>query len=141
MYKSLLRFSIFIIIIAILFAIYILLYFNNQTNTIIVEPNEYANILETVHNNIDMYIGKKFVINGYVYVQDDFSENRFVISQNVYINSLSATEPIVVGFLCENQSNIDIYPNEYVQVEGVLDKCIYNELEYPIILINKITNF
>lgn len=138
MYKSLLRFSIFIIIIAILFAIYILLYFNNQTNTIIVEPNEYVNILETVHNNIDMYIGKKFVINGYVYVQDDFSENRFVIAQNIYINSISDTEPIVVGFLCENKSYTNIFPNENIKIEGVLDKVIYKELEYPIILVNKI---
>ena len=122
MYKTLLRFSIFIIIIAILFAIYILLYFSNQSNNIIVDPNQYVEILEQVHNNIDMYIGKKFTISGYVYVQDDFSENRFVIAQNVYIDSISSDEPFIVGFLCENRSNTSVSPNETIQIEGILDK-------------------
>lgn len=138
MYKTLLRFSIFIIIIAILFAVYILLYFSNQSNNIVVDPNQYVEILEKVHNNIDMYIGKKFTISGYVYVQDDFSENRFVIAQNVYIDSISSDEPFIVGFLCENRSNIGILPNETIQIEGILDKVIYNNSTYPILLVDKI---
>lgn len=138
MYKTLLHCSIFIIIIAILSSIYILFYFNNQSNTIIVEPSEYTIILENVHSNIDKYVGKKILVSGYVYVQEDFSQNRFVIAQNVYINSTTDNEPFVVGFLCENKSKINISPNEIIKIEGILDKCIYNNLEYPIILVNKI---
>lgn len=139
MYKNLLRCSLLILFIAILIAIYILIYFSNQSNTIFVEPSQYVNILEQVHNNPNQYMGKKFIISGYVYVQDDFADNRFVIAQNVYINSLSATEPFVVGFLCENYSDTAISPNENVKIEGVLDKRIYKDLEYPILLVEKIS--
>jgi uncharacterized membrane protein YcgQ (UPF0703/DUF1980 family) len=104
MYKTLLHFSILSLIIAILFAIYFLFYFSNQNDTVIIQPNEYVNILEQVHNEPDKYLGKKFVISGYVYMQDDFTDNRFVIAQNVYITELSDTEPLIVGFLCENLS-------------------------------------
>jgi len=139
MYKNLLRCSLLILFIAILIAIYILIYFSNQSNTIFVEPNQYVNILEQVHNNPNQYMGKKFIVSGYVYIQDDFADNRFVIAQNVYINSLSATEPFVVGFLCENYSNTAISLNENIKIEGILDKCIYKDLEYPILLVDKIS--
>jgi len=138
MYKTLLRFSIFIIIIAILFAVYVLLYLSNQSNNIVVDPNQYVEILEQVHNNIDMYVGKKFTISGYVYVQEDFSGNRFVIAQNVYIDSISSEEPFIIGFLCENHSNTTILPNETIQIQGILDKVIYNNSTYPILLVDKI---
>ena len=138
MYKTLLRFSILLLTIAILFALYFLFYFSNQNNTIIVQPGEYVKILEQVHNEPDKYIGKKFIISGYVYTQDDFSNDRFVIAQNVYITELSSTEPYVVGFLCENRSGIDIYLDENIKIEGILDKAIYNNLEYPILLVCKI---
>jgi len=138
MYKTLLRFSILLLTGAILFAIYMLFYFSNQNNTIIVQPNEYVNILEQVHNEPDKYLSKKFIISGYVYVEDDFSDDRFVIAQNVYIKQLSATEPYVVGFLCENRSGIDISPGENIKIEGTLDKAIYNQIEYPVLLVDKI---
>ena len=139
MYKNLLRFSIFLLVGAILFSLYILVYFSNKNNVIIVEPTKYSKILDEVHKNPDKYIGKKFIVTGYVYVQDDFCENRFVIAQNIYINHINTTEPFIIGFLCENQSNVHISPNETIQVEGNLDKCIYNNLEYPVLLVNKIT--
>ena len=138
MYKTLLRFSILLLTGAILFAIYMLFYFSKQSNTITVQPGAYVKILEQVHENPDKYIGKKFIISGYVYVQDDFSDNRFVIAQNVYITELSSTEPYVVGFLCENRSGIDIYLDENIKIEGILDKAIYNEDEYPILLVDRI---
>lgn len=139
MYKTLLRFSILVLIIAILFALYILIYFSNQNNTILVKSGDYVKILEQVHNDVDKYVGKKFIISGYVYTQDDFSNNRFVIAQNVYIKEISETEPFIVGFLCENRSNVNILPNENIKVEGILSKGSYNNIEYPILLIDKIS--
>lgn len=136
MYKTLFRFSIIVIIFAILFAMYILFYFSNQSNTIFVQSNEYVNILKQVHNDIDNYIGKKIIISGYVYIQEDFSQNRFVIAQNVYVDQYN--EPVVVGFLCENTTNIPLMPNETVKIEGIIDKCIYNNTEYPIIYVKKL---
>lgn len=138
MYKNLLRFSILLLVSSIIFSLYVLLYLNNQNNIIIVEQNQYAKILDEVHKNPDKYIGKKFIVTGYVYIQEDFSDNRFVIAQNIYINKLSSTVPFIIGFLCENKSNINISPNETIQIEGILDKCIYNNSEYPILIVDKI---
>ena len=85
MYKYLLRFSIFILITLILLSIYILIQLSAKNNIIHVTANNYPKILDEVHSNIDKYIGKKISVSGYVYVQDDFQKENFVIAQNVII--------------------------------------------------------
>lgn len=135
MYKHLLHFSILIITILILLSTYILIKLNYQNNTLSINSNDYPKILDEIHSNIDKYIGKKLSISGYVYIQSDFEPNNFVIAQNVLVNS----EELIIGFLCENCTNIPLTPNETITITGIIEKCIYNDLQYPIIKVYQIT--
>ena len=135
MYKHLLRFSIFIIILLILLSTYILIKLNYQNNTLIINPSEYPQVLDEIHSNIDKYIGKKISVSGYVYIQDDFLPNNFVIAQDVIIDS----EDFIIGFLCENLTDIPLKPFDYISITGKIGKCIYNNLQYPIIKVSHIT--
>ena len=45
----------------------------------------------------------------------------------------------LVGFLCENCTNIPITPGENITVTGEIKKCLYNNLQYPIIKVLQIT--
>ena len=134
MYKYLLRFSIFILITLILLSIYILIQLSAKNNIIHVTANNYPKILDEVHSNIDKYIGKQISVSGYVYVQDDFQKENFVIAQNVILGN----ETLIIGFLCENLTKNYVEPFENVTVIGKIEKCIYNGLQYPIIKIEKI---
>lgn len=134
MYKNLLRFSIFILITLILLSIYILIQLSAKNNIIQVTANNYPKILDEVHSNIDKYIGKQISVSGYVYVQDDFQKENFVIAQNVILGN----ETLIIGFLCENLTKNYVEPFENVTVIGKIEKCIYNGLQYPIIKIEKI---
>lgn len=134
MYKNLLRFSIFILITLILLSIYILIQLSAKNNIIQVTANNYPKILDEVHSNIDKYIGKQISVSGYVYVQDDFQKENFVIAQNVILGN----ETLIIGFLCENLTKNYVEPFENVTVIGKIGKCIYNGLQYPIIKIEKI---
>ena len=134
MYKYLLRFSIFILITLILLSIYILIQLSAKNNIIHVTANNYPKILDEVHSNIDKYIGKQISVSGYVYVQDDFQKENFVIAQNVILGN----ETLIIGFLCENLTKNYVESFENVTVIGKIEKCIYNGLQYPIIKIEKI---
>lgn len=134
MYKNLLRFSIFILIALILLSLYILIQLSAKNNIIQVTVNNYPKILDEVHSNIDKYIGKKISVSGYVYVQDDFQKENFVIAQNVILGN----ETLIIGFLCENLTDNYVDPFENVMITGKIEKCIYNGLQYPIIKIEKI---
>lgn len=135
MYKHLLHFSIFIIILLISLSTYILIDLTYQNNTLIVNPSEYSQILDEVHSNIDKYIGKNISVSGYVYIQDNFLPNNFVIAQDVIIDS----QNFVIGFLCENLTDIPLKPYESITITGKIAKCIYNNLQYPVIKTYQIT--
>lgn len=135
MYKNLLRFSTFILITLILLSIYILIHLSIKNNTIQVTPNNYPKILDNVHSNIDKYIGKKISVSGYVYIQDDFQKDNFVIAQNMNIGN----ETLIIGFLCKNCTSNYVNQCDNVTIIGKIEKCIYNGLQYPIIKVETIT--
>lgn len=102
-----------------------------------IKSDEYTNILQAVHDDIDSYIGIKIKFIGYVYRVLDFEENQFVLGRDMIINN-EKNQSVVVGFLCESK-NIKEYENdEWVEIEGEITKGKYHNSEIPIIKINKI---
>jgi len=102
-------------------------------NTLIITKDNYIQILKDCHDNIDNYVGKKIIVSGYIYIQEDFSENRFVIAQNISLDPSTPYETYIVGFLCENLSDYSFSNNETIRISGRIIKGTYNNLEYPII--------
>ena len=107
-------------------------YINNK-NTIIITPDNYIQILDDSHNFIDDYIGKKIIVSGYVYILPEFSENCFVLAQNVVLDHSSPSTAFIAGFLCENGTNYQFSSNETIKIKGTFTKGTFNDLEYPII--------
>ena len=97
--------------------------------------NNYTNVLKTVHDNIDNYIGQKIKFSGYVYRMVDFSKHQFVLARDMIISSDFQT--VVVGFLCEYEDAIKYEDNCWIEIEGEITKGDYHG-EMPIIQIEKI---
>ena len=126
---SLLFISITILIIGII-SIY---NYTSQKNTIIITPDNYIEILNDSHEFIDNYVGKKIIVSGYVYILPDFSDNRFVLAQNVSLDPSSPSTAFVAGFLCQNGTNYQFSSNETIKIKGTFTKGTFNDLDYPII--------
>ena len=62
----------------------------------------YTNVLKSVHENLDTYVGQKFKFSGFVYRVYDFSNDEFVLGRNMVIRS--DFQSVVVGFLCKYKS-------------------------------------
>ena len=95
----------------------------------------YTNILKTVHENIDSYVGKKICFTGYVYRVLDLQDNQFVLARDMIVNSNSQT--VVVGFLCEYDEAKNFEDNTWVQVTGEIYKGDYHG-DMPIIKVTDI---
>ena len=52
-----------------------------------INADEYTNILQAVHDDLDSYIGLKIKFTGYVYRVLDFNENQFVLGRDMLINN------------------------------------------------------
>lgn len=99
-----------------------------------ITSGNYTNVLKTVHDDLNTYVGKKIHFSGYVYRVSDFSEAQFVLARDMIISSDLKT--LVVGFLCESKDAKKIETNTWVEVTGTITKGNYYE-EIPVIQVNE----
>lgn len=95
----------------------------------------YTNILKSVHDNPDEYIGKKIKFSGYVYRLIDFTDNEFVLARDMIISSDFQT--VVVGFLCSYTNAKDFNDGNWIEITGTIKKGAYHG-EMPIVDIEDI---
>ncbi len=86
--------------------------------------NNYTNILKTVHENIDTYVGTKINFTGYIYRVLDLNDNQFVLARNMIISS--DFQSVVVGFLCEYDNVKDFENDTWVELTGEIKKGNYH---------------
>lgn len=84
----------------------------------------YTNILKSVHDDIDSYVGKKICFTGYVYRVLDFKETEFVLARDMIISSDMQT--LVVGFLCDCKNAKDFENDSWVEITGEITQGSYH---------------
>ena len=101
-----------------------------------IQPDNYANILKAVHDNIDSYEGMKIKFTGYIYRLIDFEKKQFVLARDMFINE-EKSQSVVVGFLSEYKDAQNFKDGEWVEVTGVIEKGKYHNKEIPIIKVTE----
>lgn len=96
--------------------------------------NNFTEILQTVHNNIDENIGKTVKLSGFIFKLPDFEDSYFVCGRNMLLDS----DEKVVGFLCTYDEDISLAENEWIEIEGEFVKGYYVS-DMPVIKVNKLT--
>ena len=106
----------------------------NHSNVTEIQPNNYTNILKSVHEDIDSYLGKEIKFSGYVYRIIDFADNQFVLARDMIIDS----QAYVVGFLSEYKDINKIENGTWVEVIGTITEGKYHNESIPIIKIKSL---
>lgn len=96
-----------------------------------IKPENYTNILKSVHEDLDTYIGQKISFSGYVYRLNGFKENQFVLARDMDIGN---KQTLIVGFLCSYDKAIEFDTYAWVTVTGEITKGNYNG-EIPLLKI------
>lgn len=110
----------------------------NTSDSELIKMNttNYTNILKELNTYLDNYIGHKITVNGFVFRNEDFEKDKFVIARNMII--CCESDPVVVGIMCK-YDKAENYPNDtWIKIEGTIDKCTYNDFTIPIINVEKI---
>lgn len=95
-----------------------------------ISAENYTNILQAVHKNINTYLGQKISFIGYVYKADGFSDNQFVIARDMDIGN---NQTLIVGFLCNYENAKDLALKSWVKITGEISSGEYNGSNIPII--------
>jgi putative membrane protein len=90
---------------------------------------------------VDKYSGKEISLQGFIYTNKKFKCNQFVVARMAI--SFCAADGQVIGFLSETDKAQYIKANQWVKVDGVIDKttATNNDGKKYIIPIIKIKNF
>ena len=102
-----------------------------------ISAKNYTNVLKTVHENIDNYVGMKIKFTGYVYRVSDLTDNQFVLARDMVIND-EGTQTVIVGFLCNYHKIKEIETGTWVEITGVIEKGKYHNEEIPIIQVEEL---
>ena len=111
------------------------LYGNSSNEIYELTSQNYTNVLQNVHNNLNDYLGQKIKFTGYIYRLSDFSENQFVLARNMIVSS--DFKYVVVGFLCDTPLAKNFENNTWVDITGKITKGDYHG-EIPIIEVEDI---
>lgn len=101
----------------------------------IIAKDNYTNILQQVHNNIDTYVGQKIEFSGYVYRVKNFSDDQFVLARDMDIGN---NQTLIVGFLCSCENISEYSSYTWVNIKGEITKGTYNNVDSPIIKVTSI---
>ena len=108
---------------------------NNKVSKL--TSSNYTNVLKSVHDNIDAYVGVKINFTGYVYRVLDLKENQFVLARDMIISS--DYQSVIVGFLCECDNAKDFADDSWVEITGEITKGDYHG-DMPIVKVTDIKN-
>lgn len=109
-----------------------------KSNEVIELTNQnYATILQAVHDDVDSYIGQKIKFSGFVYRVYDLTGEQFVLGRNMIISS--DFQSVVVGFLCHYKDAIKFRDSIWVELEGEITKGSYHGSDMPILEVTSIT--
>ena len=106
-----------------------------QNDVFEISSKNYTNVLKTVHDDIDTYVGMKIKFTGYVYRVSDLTDNQFVLARDMIISS--DYQSVIVGFLCECDNAKDFDDEVWVQVTGEITKGNYHG-DMPILNVQEI---
>ncbi len=139
-YKLLFSILFLLAIIIAFFAIYKVFNYEGIDDSIpvpdisVIDSKNYTNVLKSVHDNLDSYVGQQISFVGYVYRVYDFSDSQFVLARDMLIDSNKQT--LVVGFLCNYKNASSFTDGTWVNITGKITKGNYHG-DIPII---EITN-
>lgn len=102
-----------------------------STDVTVLTNQNYATILQAVHDDIDSYVGQKIKFSGFVYRVYDLEKEQFILGRNMIISS--DFQSVVVGFLCYYKDAIKFRDSSWVELEGEITKGTYQGSDMPIL--------
>lgn len=99
----------------------------------------FVDLVKATQSDIAGHVGKTIELKGFVYKQDSFEPNEFVVSRLMI--TCCAADAAVIGILSRYEGNIDIEPDQWVSVKGVVSETVIKdedsgfEFKMPLLLI------
>ncbi len=113
----------------------------NNSQVLYLASENYFREYNRIYDSINDYTGTVIETEGYIYRENEFEKNLFVLAQNLMW--CCAADIAIVGFYCESEKAENFETDSWYRVRGVIEKAVYfnpsagQESEYPVIIVNE----
>lgn len=101
-----------------------------------VNNTDYIPVMSIIENNVDQFIGKGIEVDGFVYRENGFKDNQFVVAR--FGISCCVADASVYGMLSTIENASTFKTDNWVHIKGIVKKATYNQEDVPYIQIQQI---
>ncbi|MBS4198349.1 TIGR03943 family protein [Bacillus sp. FJAT-49732] len=107
-----------------------------KSEKIVVDDDQYLAILNIIHENPSLFIGKEIEIVGFAYKEPDFENDQFVVAR--FGVSCCIADASVYGIVSTMDGPDSIEEDQWVRATGKLSTTTMNEWELPFLKITDV---
>ncbi len=112
-----------------------------KNSPVIITKDNYYQIYNSIYDNIDKYTGRNIQVSGYIYRENGYENDQFVLAQDLMW--CCAADIAVIGFFCEYNNASEFETGFWYELSGRIEKSLYpdhdtgRKRELPSICIDK----
>jgi putative membrane protein len=106
-----------------------------KSNSILLNDDVYAAYYESMHEDLDSYVGKEIELKGFVYKEEGFNEDQLVISR--FLISHCVADASIVGFLSQFQEASGLEADTWIKAKGTIEVAEYNGTMLPLLKVTE----
>ncbi|MBW8348346.1 TIGR03943 family protein [Bacillus sp. IITD106] len=107
-----------------------------HSEKVVVDDDQYLAILNILHENPSLFIGKEIEIVGFVYKEPDFEKDQFVVAR--FGVSCCIADASVYGIISTIEKPDHIEEDQWVRASGTITTTTMNDWELPFLQITNI---
>lgn len=116
------------------------IYKNVGLKDIVVNDNNYLDTMNDIYEYYDNFIGRKISLEGFVFKEETFNEEQFVIARMSV--SCCAADAEVIGFMCKYKQSSELEQNLWIKVTGTINSTVIEDKgkkrRIPVIEVDKL---
>ncbi|TYR79361.1 TIGR03943 family protein [Priestia megaterium] len=106
-----------------------------QDHIVVTDP-EYISVMNIIENNVEKFVGKTLEIKGFVYREEGFEKNQFVVAR--FGLSCCVADASVYGTLSTVKNASAFKTDDWIQVKGTIQKTSYHDADLPYLQIETV---
>ncbi|GAK38718.1 hypothetical protein TCA2_0444 [Paenibacillus sp. TCA20] len=103
--------------------------------SIVMEEHIFASYYERIANTPDKYAGRPIQLSGFVFRDEELSDNQLVISRFLITHCIA--DAALIGFLAEFPQAARLDEDTWIEATGVIDTTVHNGTRLPMIRITE----
>ncbi|MEK5060393.1 TIGR03943 family protein [Paenibacillus sp. FSL H7-0326] len=103
--------------------------------SIVMEEHIFASYFERIANTPDEYAGRSIQLSGFVFRDEELSDNQLVISRFLITHCIA--DAALIGFLAEFPQAARLDEDTWIEATGVIDTTVHNGTRLPMIRITE----